>query len=661
MTARYLQFPIVCAAAIVGCSGAAFGQTFIDRATYADRLEAMWLAQCIANWTGLRGEGQRNQPPFPTDADWGTNLGRGVLEYVFQDPWGADDDTDIEYVWLHLMHHHGTSLLTPEQISNGWIEHVNRFIWVSNANARALMDRGVVPPGTGLAAANNFWLHIDAQLTTEIFGSIAPGMPGTALLLADLPIRNTAAGHAAHASQFFVVLYALAPVIPENLSRPEQVEWLVVQARRFIPDTSKAADIIDFILADYRANPDLDDWERTRDLAYERYQLHAAANGFRYRGWTESSINLASGVLCLLYGQGDLARTIRIGTLCGWDADNPTATMGGLLGLMLGTDAVQSAFPDASLSERYWISRTRDALPDYLPDDLSAEDTFSLMADRTLPLIDDAVRRGGGVVDVASDGWLVPPLPHDSLARNPLARLDARSQTLAVLRAGGMVTAASSVTSLAPSGRGVRQPSYFASGFHLNFSGTDVLVDGDRRYYSTEGATLAPGIPISLTVTFDRDVVAGCIRLIEGDHFDPPVSGGWFETLDIELLIDGVWTMISGVSPSDGFRPDRPFQTIDWVLDDPVICRSVRLTGLPGGSGRFVTASAIDVLAPAIPIGQGYDLNGDGLVDIEDLYSWHRNPVDLTGDGVIDDHDKEVLEQAVRWKELQDMTGRRRQ
>src|SRR5690606_19354840 len=144
-------------------------------------------------------------------------------------------------------------------------------------------------------------------------------------------------------------------------------------------------DIVDFVLADYLANPDVTDWERTRDLVYERYQAQAAANGFAYRGWTESSVNFAGGLIALLYGEGDLRRTIQIGTLSGWDSDNGTATMGGVLGLMLGSDAVEAAFPEYTLSDRYDAWRTRDDLPDYLPADAAAQDTFTMMAGRMLP------------------------------------------------------------------------------------------------------------------------------------------------------------------------------------------------------------------------------------------------------------------------------------
>ena len=73
--------------------------------------------------------------------------------------------------------------------------------------------------------------------------------------------------------------------------------------------------MIDFVLADYLANPDVNDWERTRDRVYERYHDNAREYGFVFRSWAESSVNLAAGVLALLYGEGDFRRTVQIGTL----------------------------------------------------------------------------------------------------------------------------------------------------------------------------------------------------------------------------------------------------------------------------------------------------------------------------------------------------------
>ncbi len=366
----------------------------LDADIYGKHLRGMWLAQSIANWTGLETEGLKIESPFLTDADWGS-----VVNFVFQDPWRADDDTDVEYILLHLMTEYGTPLLTPQQLADGWDTYFRQedFVWISNLTSLRLIRRGALPPATGMGAVNAAndpreemsYLMIDAQLTTELCGALAPGMPAYALRICDLPIRNTSASYAAHAAQHFMLLYALAPIVDPSLSERDKVIWLATEARKYIPDSSKSADIFDFVLGDFlRQCPQADaagcdDWEKTRDRIGDRYQRQAAANGFKYYDWYDSAVNYATGVMALLFGQGDLKRTIQIGTLAGWDSDNGTATMGGLLGLMNGYDWVVAQFPDRELSDRYNIRRTRSfELPDYLPGDPEAEDTFTMMAAR---------------------------------------------------------------------------------------------------------------------------------------------------------------------------------------------------------------------------------------------------------------------------------------
>lgn len=380
----------------------------LDRAAYAERLRAMWLGECLANWTGLRTEGVRIQRPFFTDADWGKPLGRdrAPIDFVLLDPWQADDDTDIEYVYLHLMTQARALLLSPEQIRGGWRAHINDFIWVSNRRARDLMERGALPPATSDPALNPDALQIDAQLTTEIFGALAPGMPELALRIADLPIRTTAHGHAVHAAQFHVLLFSLAATVDPEKPRHEEIVRIVREARRYLPDRSKAADIIDFVLSAYLRAEDPDDWESVRDAIARRYQEEAAAHGFTYQGYTESAINLAAGTMALLFGEGNFRRTVQIGTLSGWDSDNGTATMGALVALIGGMEELRAAFPGVRLSERYHIHRTRPTLPDRLPDDPDAEDTFTDIARRMVDLVDLAVKEAGG--EVGPTRWLIP-------------------------------------------------------------------------------------------------------------------------------------------------------------------------------------------------------------------------------------------------------------
>ena len=537
----------------------------LSRCEYTDQLRAMWLGETIANWTGLTTEGVKPDAPFYTDADWGLDQNiswkdNDVIDFVFQNPWLSDDDTDIEYVYLHLLQENSTIMLTPQQIADGWRAHMNDYIWVSNAQARNLMELGTLPPVTSMGSANEHYLQIDAQLTTEIFGALAPGMPGQALLMGDLPIRTTAGSYSAHAAQFFVVLYSLATQVDSTLSSREQNIWMVEEARHYIPDTSKTADIIDFVLEDYLANPDKDDWELTRDRIYERYHENAREYGFVYRGWTESSVNFAAGLLALLYGEGDFRRTVQIGTLSGWDSDNGTATVGGLLGLMQGYDMLVAQFPDEQISDRYRIHRTRPTMPNYLPDDSRAQDTFTLMAERMLPLIEQAIIEAGGSVD--GDVWTLPPLPTENqLQLNPLELLSQRSANLRVAAEGGTIEV--SVSGEVPKSR----MQLMVDGVEHDFSGQEPK--HPLRVY--HDSSVDAGSEIAITVTYARDVEVAVIRLIEGNT-------NAFSQIEAQLLIDGEWHPTpEGTTLSQLPDSTIPYQIFDFQLPEPILAQGIQL------------------------------------------------------------------------------------
>ena len=114
----------------------------------------------------------------------------------------------------------------------------------------------------------------------------------------------------------------------------------------------------DFIEQSYLNNPDKNDWEKTRDEVYVRYQLNSN-DGYTYKNPFDSGINFAASLISLFYGSGNFKRTIQIGALTGWDSDNPTATWGGLLGFILGKKKLEKIFNKYDFSDQYWIHRTR--------------------------------------------------------------------------------------------------------------------------------------------------------------------------------------------------------------------------------------------------------------------------------------------------------------
>lgn len=407
----------------------------LDKAAYANQLEGFWLGACIANWTGLVTEmdkigniGAIQTGRFYTREDWGqpdqpsiftpdtpSALSR-TIDFVFRGPdslWGADDDTDIEYMYQHLLATHQTAILTPEQIRDGWLRHIRKeeenYLWVSNQQAFDLMQEGVLPPRTSDPDLNEHWEMIDAQLTTELFGLLAPGRPDIALKMAYLPVRTSAGGQAALISEFYIVMHALAPLINTEKPLGPQLVQVADSARAHLPDTGYAARMYDFVKAKYASGIP---WEQARDSIYQRYQVEQrdgyeiTSQDLYCNGCFAAGINFASSLVSLFYGEGDLRETIKIGVLCGWDSDNPTATWGGLLGFILGKKDVEKTF-GRTFSNRFHIHRTRQNFPN------QGIDTFGRMAQTGLDIVDRVVTREmDGRIGHADSTWYIPLKPN---------------------------------------------------------------------------------------------------------------------------------------------------------------------------------------------------------------------------------------------------------
>lgn len=413
----------------------------ISREEYKNKLYGFWLGECIANWTGLVTEmdkigniGDIKTGEFYTRYDWGKRdqpsiWGEGIpssisptIDFVVKGVdsiWGADDDTDIEYMYQHLLYTHKTSILTPEQIRDGWIKHIKaeeeNYLWVSNQKALELMLEGMLPPETGHPDNNEHYMMIDAQLTTEIFGFFAPARPDIALKMAYLPIRTTASQDAAWISEYYVIMYSLAAYVADDLPVKNKILWMADEARNGLPESSYSAKMYDFVKSQYDAGLP---WEETRDKVYQRYQVNQkdgylmTSKNLYCNACFASGINFAASIISLLYGEGDIKETIRIGTLTGWDADNPTATWGGLLGFMLGKEGVEKAF-DQKFSDRFNIHRTRQNFSE------SGIDTFTNMAEKGIYIVDRVVEEQmKGKVDLKKNVWYIP-LPKEGLIFHP--------------------------------------------------------------------------------------------------------------------------------------------------------------------------------------------------------------------------------------------------
>ncbi len=356
---------------LVGCTPSPSPAAVIELSAdvYFDKVHGAWQATMVANHTGLVYEGQFLDEPGAADS----------IELVLLEQWSTDDDTHVEWVDLHILETHGLEP-TYTQIRDEWVDHLNHDIWVSALRARQLMDEGVVPPATGSAELNpeGVW-SIGAQLQTELFGLIAPGMPQEAGRRATYFARVTNSGLAVDVSAFYTTLYALAFF-------ESDVPTLIEAAQTHFPADSPVNQIVDNVKTWRRQNPD--DWRATRRLIKETYDDAPA--------WWASKVNFASTVMALLYGNGDLLQTMTIAGLAGWDADNNMTTSAGLLGIIHGYQKLPE--PIRTASDIYYNEDVTGDLP--------RTQTVSEIAARTQALAEKSILQAGGQV---RDGvYLIP-------------------------------------------------------------------------------------------------------------------------------------------------------------------------------------------------------------------------------------------------------------
>ena len=414
----------------------------LHKGLYANKVHGFWLGLSIANWTGLVTEmdkigGDGPAGKFYTRNDWQavdqpSIWGQGIpsqlsktIDWVVAgegEIWGSDDDSDLEYMYLQLMYNHQQPLLSAAHIRDGWLAHIYKdtetpfktaegkpenFLWVSNQQAFDLMQQQILPPFTGMPAFNPHYDMIDAQLTTELFGILAPFRPDVASKLAYLPIRTTAYGEAADIADFYVAMHALAAGVDPTKPIAAQLQQIAQQARLALPSNQYPAKMFDFVWSLYQSGIP---WEAARDQLYQRYQLESA-DGYEItgkklycNGCFAAGINFAASLVSLFYGEGDMQQTIKIAVLAGWDSDNPAATWGGLYGFILGKTGVEQVF-GRTFSSTFNIHRTRKGFAN------NGLDDFAKMAAKATAVVDQVLKQQLAAPQPADAAcWQIPVL-----------------------------------------------------------------------------------------------------------------------------------------------------------------------------------------------------------------------------------------------------------
>ncbi len=582
--------PFLIGVMIAGATPPAQAQRTISAEEYVGRLRGMWFGQLLGNHTGRPFEGQYcTREAAPDDAfAW-------VIKTSYEDPWTGDDDTSFEYLYLHTLETHGLDP-TGTQIQAEWDAHVPLDgIYIANRQAKYLMGHGFLVPETGSYRDNFHAYAIDSQITTEALGALSPGRRQWAIDAVHTFAGVSNEGFSRHTAQVYGAMYAVAAFEGD-------IHTIVELGQAAIPPSSRSWQAIQTV-RDWYADDLLDgtpDWRETRRLIYDHY--HGADDYGRYRGWVESTINLANTVLALLYGQGDFEQTVRIGVLAGYDADCNPATAGGLIGLMLGYEALPASLTGPA-TDHYQVLN-RPGLPDY--------DTITNIAARLQAVTEQVIVATGGTV---ADGIYTisadDPVTPDAELPDPSGPTGLIGDVLAV---GGTVTVSASIEQ--------HDPSLDRNNLESIIDGiTDVRHNGHLPYDTYDGENPQPEGGDYYQVSFPAPVRFDCLTFHEGDvrwnyiNRDPrvwPLRGGYFENLTVEVYAAGQWRAVDNLVFSEPLDEFSYFQVIELTFDSRP-GDALRIRGDAGGTHEYT--SIVELIVDGIRIG---DFDDDGDVDASD-------------------------------------------
>lgn len=349
----------------------------ISYETLRSKIAGAWLGQMVGNIYGLEYENKFVEEPGQEPFVWNKAMRKmSAVDGAF-----SDDDTDVEYMYLMMMEKYGVSP-TYAQMREGWMYHIRDRVWLANRASLGAMHYGLTPPFTGKKENNPHWFQIDPQLINEIWGYTAPGMVDYAAGISEWAARITSDSWATSPTVVYGVMYS------EAFFESDTRKLLEIALSR-LPKEDRFANTIRECIAMYDKDPA--DWHAARKFIKEKY--YDNEDSFSKTIWN-ANLNGAMGILSLLYGEGDIEKTLKIGCALGFDADNQTATVCGILGVINGGENVPTEwsmpkeFPHWTkpFNDRY-INVTRYDMPDASIEDL---------IDRTVAIAVKVVETNGG-------------------------------------------------------------------------------------------------------------------------------------------------------------------------------------------------------------------------------------------------------------------------
>jgi len=302
----------------------------ISVAEYRSRMKAGWLGQMAGVGWGAPTEFRYNARIIPENEvpAWQPEM----INQQYQ------DDIYVEMTFLKTLEDYGFDV----PIRQAGIDFANSryMLWHANKNGRYNLRAGIAPPYSGHPQYNGHADDIDYQIEADYSGLIAPGLPQTVIELGEKFGRLMNYGDGVYGGQFVGAMYAEAFF-------ESDIDKIIQAGLAAIPAESQYAEAIRDVIAWHQAHPE--DWEKSWQRIENKYNLDPNYRRYSCTG-TDASFNIdakingAYIVMGLLYGEGDMDKTIIISMRCGQDSDCNPSNAAGILATSMGLDQLPDKY-----------------------------------------------------------------------------------------------------------------------------------------------------------------------------------------------------------------------------------------------------------------------------------------------------------------------------
>ncbi|MGB9879406.1 MAG: ADP-ribosylglycohydrolase family protein, partial [Anaerolineae bacterium] len=281
---------------------------------YRDKVYGCWLGKNIGGTLGAPFEGQRQTQ----NVSFYTNLKPG-------EP-APNDDLDLQMLWLKALEERGLNI-NARILGEYWLSYVP-VDWNEYGIGKANMRLGLMPPLSG-HYNNKQWRDSNgAWIRSEIWACLAPGCPDIAARYAyEDAVVDHGGGEGVNAEIFTATVESAAFV------EKDRDRLLEIGLSRIPPDCATAKAV--------RAA--IDAYKKGLDWAAAR---EAVVKATEDTGWFQAPRNVAFVVVGWLYGEGDFGKSICAAVNCGDDTDCTGATLGSILGIILGRSGIPDKWKD---------------------------------------------------------------------------------------------------------------------------------------------------------------------------------------------------------------------------------------------------------------------------------------------------------------------------